>query len=399
MKIAENKKVLLLTVYVLFLTGFFGAIYLPHYFFLGTFAPLAFWHFLTKKMLFKWNIALVFCGVVLSVISCYYYRNQSVALTLKSGSNIYYLAFYFVISRVRLKDWQFENFISLMCAIFCCCYIFQYLVYPKVIFSGALMQFPDGNVRLRLSAMGLASLGYFFHFNKVLLEKNKVKHIVMMLLAFFVIFLTGFRSALVSCGLFTMYLYFVVEGFNMKIFKYMILVVVLAIVFLNIPSVGEKLEFLKNRNESQGFGNYNYIRFQQLDYYYNYHFKSFWELLFGSGLTYEGSDYEYYMRKLQEDGIFWADWGLLGLSWVLGVFTVLAMIVYGIRAGFTKLTKDKKYANIWFLYMILVSMLTAEYFRTGNFLVQAIVLGFIDQHLQKYKAHAALLERERLLKV
>ena len=91
-----------------------------------------------------------------------------------------------------------------------------------------------------------------------------------------------------------------------------------------------------------------------------------------------------YYIKLESWGIHYFDWGLLGISWMMGMLSLVAMIWYPIRAFLTKMPNDKLYLSIWFGYLLACAFTSAEFVRQGCFLVQGIALYLITIYSNQY---------------
>lgn len=83
-------------------------------------------------------------------------------------------------------------------------------------------------------------------------------------------------------------------------------------------------------------------------------------------------------NELAKAGIFYVDWGIIGMSWMLGVITLVGMIGYMVVA-IIKSWKMEPYIPMWLIYMLLVSVTTGEFIRDGSFIVQALVLALITK--------------------
>ena len=148
---------------------------------------------------------------------------------------------------------------------------------------------------------------------------------------------------------------------------------------LQIPVVADKIDYMWEKQFGEGtqhsFANKNYIRWITLDYYYTEYFHDGLEMFLGSGYpVVNGKFYRNIENSLWSNGLFWMDWGILGLSWMIGIPAVVAMLWYSIKVY--KIRSDKAYffLPIWFMYLILSSITTAEFFRQGNFIIQALCL-------------------------
>lgn len=373
----------------LLMTNFFGLTRINNTILLGLMIPFVIIEF-SERSIFKWYIVIVFIGLCLSIISCNYFRGQPMLMTFKASVSYYYIFFYFVLKYLDVPISKMETSLMLLVIIFCGCYIVQYILFPTVIFSG--VEDPNisaDNIRIRLVGQGLSSLGYFFGLNKYLHNNKKLHYLFLAILCFGVIFLMGFRTMLVMISIFTFLLIIRVKGFKWNVLLFSLLGCGLFIVMLQIPVFAEKMNAMLDRQHTEVLSNKDYIRIVQLKYYTQIHFKSFWEYIYGSGMTYstvqESSSYGRLMGRLPDVGIYWQDWGILGLSWMIGILAVISMIAYSIKAFLLKVPVAYYYIGIWFLYLVASSVTTMEFYREGNFIVQSIALYMVEKFYNEYK--------------
>jgi hypothetical protein len=366
----------------LLLTNFFGATTINNTVLL---LPLLLFFILElhKKAIFKIYLITVLIGLFLSMVSCYIFNGQSLFATFKSSAPFLYIIFYFMLKSINLSIPEMENALIVLTIVFCVCYVIQYLIYPMAIFSGGEVAYKD-DVRIRLVGQGFSSLGYFFGLNKYL-QTKKTSHLMLSILCFVIIFLMGFRTMLVTIALFTFVMIIRINGFNWRFVWYSILVCVVFIGMLQLPVFTNKFDSMLERQGYDVLSNPKYIRVIQFQYYTTRHFKNIWEFIFGSGLPFaqknggEVTAYSRYMYNLTARGINWVDWGLLSLSWIIGIPTVLAMIAYSIKAYYLKVVSDYYYLGIWFIYLVASSITTMDFYRSGNFIVQALVLYLVEK--------------------
>jgi len=373
----------------LLMTNFFGLTTINNTILLGLMIPFVIIEF-SEKSIFKWYIVAVFIGLCLSIISCYYFRGQSMLMTFKASVAYYYIFFYFVLKYLNLSIYKMEAALLILVIIFCVSYIVQYILFPRVIFAG--VEDPNisaDNIRIRLVGQGLSSFGYFFGLNKYLYNNKKLLHLFLAILCFGVIFLMGFRTMLVMITIFTFLLIVRVKGFKWNILLFSLLGCGLFIAMLQIPVFSEKLDSMLVRQQTEVLSNKDYIRVVQLKYFTHDHFKSFWEYIYGSGMTYsteqESSSYGRLMGRLPDIGIYWQDWGILGLSWMIGILAVISMIAYSIKAFLLEVPVAYYYVGMWFIYLVASSFTTMEFFRDGNFIVQSIALYMVEKFYNEYK--------------
>lgn len=382
---------IIIILFSLFLTRFFDATLIGKAIFLAPLLPFVFLQ-IFKKSIFKKSIFLFFLTLILSYISCFIFRGQSYYDTFVASVNFFFILYYFLLKQLNVSIVDMEKAFIGIILIFCLSYIIQFIIYPKVIFYGASIEYED--VRIRLAGQGFASLGYFFALNKFLKNKgSKIFNIFLMTICFSVIMLMGFRTMLAGIVIFSFVMIYKIYKINWKIILYGLLVVFLFFMLSQIPIFTEKLNLIFERHQNANFSNSDYIRIIGFEYFFKEHFQSIWEFIFGSGMPRIGdtnTQYGDYIYSLYDIGIVWADWGLLGLSWMIGPIPVIIMLIYSIRAFFLKVPNDYSYLGIWFLYLIAISFTTKEFFRDGNFVVQAMALYLVE------KVHLTYNKEERI---
>lgn len=330
-----------------------------------------------RKSVFKPFILLLILFLVVSAFTSKYFRGQDIYATLRQTSPYMMICGYFYYMDKKFSVCNLEYLIYVLTIIFDFAYILQYLLYPYgiAIFPDAETEYGT-DVRLRLYGQNICSLGMMFTFNKWLLTSKK-KYFYVALTSFFIIFLWGFRTLFAASTLFLLLMYCKIKGVKSLMAFTPIFIVLLILVF-QVPVVQEKImSMLERQNTNQSFGDKDYIRNLSINYYLFEHFKSGWEMFWGSGIPSGESDYTNLMDYLDRKGFHWNDMGLWGLSWVLGVPSVILMIGYGVKASMMRMEWRYIYLPYWFLFSLLTGFTTAEYIRIGNYIPQAIALALI----------------------
>lgn len=361
----------------LLMTNFFGATSFNNTILLGVMLPFVFLE-IGKKALFKKELLFLLLGLVINMLACQYFRDQSIFSTFRASANFIYIFFYFVLRYINPTLKETEKAILILVVLFCVAYIVQYIVYPTVIFRGAAIDYSD-DIRIRLAGGALSSLGFFMGLNKYLEDKDR-KYLLLVFLSIIPIFLMGFRTMLGALVIFSFILFIKTYGFSWRLFLYGVLGIGAVIVLLQIPIFADKLNSMMERQQTDNFSNSDYVRVVNFQYYTQKHFNSVLEYLLGSGMPFENtSAYARSMLRLQERGIYYVDFGLLGLSWILGIIPVLIMLVYSIKAFLIKVKSQYYFLGIWFIYLAGISFTTVEFYREGNFVIQALVLFTIEK--------------------
>lgn len=203
----------------------------------------------------------------------------------------------------------------------------------------------------------------------------------------YVIVLMNFRSLLFVLPLFLFFYLYKVNKIKIESVVYILIsIVILYALYLYFQPVKFAIDAMFERAEDNNFSNSDYIRNINLNYFLNVHFKSPLEYFFGSGMPYKASNiYANQMIELaQYHKIFWVDWGLLGLSWMLGVLPVMAMVYYCVIA-YKKSNANTYFLSIWLLFLISCSITSKEFYREGNLVIQALVLYLIFKSNLNYE--------------
>lgn len=340
---------------------------------------------------FKKPIALFILFLLLNIVSCYYYRGQGFIDTFKAEANYFYILTYFIWFSVSNDLREVEKGLLGVSTLVIFLYLIQYLLLPYgVVFLPVdeLSQELGYAARFKIIGQGFISIGYFFCINKFMLTKKFI-YVIIAICAFIAIFAMGFRTMLFFLIVFTLLLIMKFNGVKGKGILYAILfIVILYFLTINIPFLSEKLSEMLERQKTANFSNSDYIRMITLNYYTTEYFNGSLEFILGSGTPFEGSDYYRMHQYLSEGlGMYYADWGLLGFSWIIGIPAVISMLYYSVICIRARVSKPYLYVGFWFLYMIFASFTTSEFCRLGNFVTQSLALYiiYLVKNKEKYE--------------
>ena len=366
---------------VLIFLNFFGMFQISNTILIVTLIPFVLWGIGNEKLCFRRVLLFLLISLIFNMVSCYIYQGQEFWDSIKAMAFFYYIFFYFIICYLSPSVNSLVTSITWLSLIFNTLYILQfYLLQRGITFlpvDETSIYLGEG-ARFHMIGSGLASLSIFLGVNQFLSHKRKL-YLLLSISGIFVLLLMAFRTMVVLSLLFVVLELFLVKGVKKSTFVYFILFGVLLLVTLQIPVVADKIEYMWEKQFGQGtehsFSNKEYIRWVTLAYYYNDHFHDSLEMFLGSGYpVVNGSYYKNIETSLWSIGIFWMDWGILGLSWMIGIPAVLSMLYYSFKVYKIKSDQAFFFLPIWFLYMILSSITTAEFFRQGNFIIQALCL-------------------------
>ena len=361
----------------------------------------------------NWVMALLFIFALINCAVCYHYRHQGIFETLIHWSPIFMIYLYYPFRKLHLsvRDWESILYI-----------LFLMMVFIEIIMNlfPDLMLFDmtsgddkfENELRVRVFADGILVLGSLMCLNKALAGIKRPKNTFLYILSLVLIFLTGFRMIDLAC---IIALFVMLKKFHLLKLKFLlmgsIVSLLLVTVALSTDLVQERIEEMKERNETDNFDNDDYVRVLLVTYYYTQYFNSNWEMFWGSGMVerqiMEGRDVPLrnadFKSEYSKDVSFLSntyhyfpkDMGVIGLSWEAGIPAVLVLIILLFYMVF-KLT-DVRYSYIptWCLYLILISSNNPRFYDYRNMIYFTMVLIIFEKVVRKDDA----LEISSMIKV
>lgn len=335
----------------------------------------------------KYIIALGVC-IIFNAFSCLYFNDQSLLSSFRASNDFFNLAlcWFFYNWDLSLKQW--EKALWWICLCFGICYIIQYLVYPSIIFSGQIRT-EGPEQRMAIFGQGLASFSVLFGINKYFLTHN-IKYIVIILTGLFAVFGCGYRTMLLAL-LVNTFILVIRLGISKRTIISFVLIIITIYFFVNeIDFIQDQITNMTNRQEvldNNGFK--NDPRYLNIIYHYTSYFKNPIEMILGSGMPFDGTKYYDFIQKLNYSCYHYSDWGLIGLSWLLGIPAVIVMVAYSINIFRTKVSKEYLYIGTYFFNIVTSSITTHEFYIDQNYVVQAILFCVFMKILKKYNLRMA----------
>ncbi|MGQ1911613.1 hypothetical protein ACT3CE_17750 [Marinifilum sp. RC60d5] len=386
-------KALRITLFLLLYLNFLGIT--SNSFFIAkivVFIPLGcFFYSFTKKIgLFHRNYIFLFIGLLLSVLSSYFFRNQAFLHSVNASYFLLLLFFYFYLKIENPRIKTIEGIIIFLAITVSLFYILQNLLLPYgIVFLKSADKDMDltENGRFRIIGSTIFGLGYFLSFNKIITKSNnKYIYLATVLLCLISVLIMRFRTLTVALFISTFFLMYKTYGLSRRILYWSAIVLLSLFILSQVPIVEEQLNYIleKQLDKSNSFENADYARLVSLDYYVNHHFKSQLEMFTGSGIPYYKSEYGVLMQDLIDQHLYYGDWGLFGYSVAVGWITVIAIFSILIKILFLKVDKNKYYLSAFVFYLLLSSITTAEIFREGNFLILSLSLFIAEVANRQY---------------
>lgn len=376
---------------ILLLTNCFGVIFLNIYALNYLFVPIVFiFAFIEKGKKHKYT-SIIFVYLFFVLLSCLYsalFNDQNIIKTAVASYPCLGILSYFIAAHYKLTPEKLIITIRIICIVWCCCYLLQWIIYPTVLFAGAQNEvtISDEEFRMRMPCSICAYILFFWSTNRLLMRKRIWINLLYSLLGFLPIMIMGFRSLTILTVLCAILMTIFVNKNFLKSILTGISFIFLMYLSYEIPIVHEKVnEMLERQEAGQDFSNSDYIRYIEYDYFANNIFIKPAERILGGGYPVMDATTKYgkiMYNSTYKYMLFWTDLGLIGLSFIIGIPAVclLIWIVFIIIKRCNN--KEIQFIRFSLLTILLGSIVTSmELFRQGNLLIIGLILYYIEhQH-------------------
>lgn len=328
-------------------------------------------------------------------IACWANRGQNIIYSLLPGEikNIFLLLLFYYLSGIKCRSIDAEKVLKILFFTFIACFFVQYVFfYPYPFFQilGVNEEFVSegaGEHRFRMVSQLIGFIGYFFFLNRILTDRHVPRiYYLGCLLGLLFIILLGFRSVVVAVIISSLYMIVRVKGLRIKFIGSLIRMFLLFILVIQIPIVREQIDNMtKRQTEGQSFDNEDYVRIQQLNYFLYDHAISPSDFFWGSGIPSPKSSYgDKWTKESTEMGSHgqlmtigkygWVDWGVVGLSWMIGIPLGILLYAFMIYMVIKNYGKRNLYISSLYLFLIITSITTIEFYRQGAYVYHAFLL-------------------------
>lgn len=376
---------------LLLLLQFFGMPYFASHWWLQwalTFLMMvsAFRHY--HKLVRFERCILFFCALVLvSCIFSWLYNGQSLVWLVSWSYQFMGLGAYFVLKGMKIGRKDIDKVLKILMLLMIGCYLFQWLIYPTVIWDSALNDISDsGTFRMRFVGSLLAYVAIFYGLNQYFLY-NKKRYLIYTLLGAIPVIIMGFRSLIVLTLLGCLGVLFFVSKKLSQYVRYFMLLLIASIIAIQIPLVQEKIDEMASRQETdQTFDNEDYVRWLALAYYDEMSQEEPMYRVFGGGFPLisngkqmqSNNAYQSKVLYASSMNLNWNDLGLIGLSYCIGVPAVLLLVCLSIYTMLKCKERDLQFIRFAIFVALFGSVMTSmEIYRKGNLLVLAVLFYYV----------------------
>jgi hypothetical protein len=341
-----------------------------------------------NNLIFDKAILMFGFTLIISSISGYYYHEQNPLLTMLAMRYFLYILVFFCLLVLGVSKEYLLKTVIAFALIYMCIFTLQLIVFPTAIVPlGHATEFDRGFLRLRLEGVGFITLTAFYALN-CFLKSKQLKYIVLYVLCFIFVFILGFRTLLATFLLSSFLLVFLFEKHLFKKLMYFVYILIILFIAAQFNYVQQFILAISDTTSSQVEQGEDYIRFLTYDFLFNKVNVDRGSIFFGNGMPFSGTSYGNYVLGFghRDNGFIAADLGLIGFVFNYGILGTLAFLNIFRIAIFKKLPKDSIYLNIFFFYLVISSITTAEIYRAGMFGIEMIGLYLIVITYYKQKS-------------
>lgn len=355
--------------------------------------------------MFKTSMYLFVIFLLCSAISCYFYEKQSFWLTFTNLDFIMFFSFlsYFFMIKKRKTAFTVSDIewcITRLYFIIFLVFLIQYALLPHRILH--LATFIEGEKRFTVFGQIVTLAAYFYFLNKYIISK-KNKYLLYLLPELLIVFMQGFRSYIVAIILVSA-LFVVKVGGIKRTMSIILITPILAFFIIQIPIVNNAVSNMMDRQVDANFSNEDYIRLRQFEYFTTEHFKSPVEYVFGSGFSNPRSEYGkrmFYLQGMVDENQTgpiggWRDWGMVGLSWIIGLPCLLCILFCIFRIFRTNIPKQYLYLKYFYVFILLTSVTSVEFYRWGSVFFHGVLFYQFEMIVRKQKSDLLALKGQQV---
>lgn len=318
-------------------------------------------------------------SLILNYMSTNYFEGRSLLTSVSSAAFVHGLFLYFPLAVIKPTIKDMENVIVTIGIYLLTLYFLQQILLPVPIVLSLLggWRTEAGEFDIARYSIGGELFMYLFQLlclNRFLTSKKKIYLIGIITVAVMSL-LHGYRSTMFAMIIALMYTYIRVNGIklNSKTISVIIIVFVFCQFIDQIPVVGEVLNQISEKQESQFSANSSWMdldRVIELDFFYNQQIKSIWEWIFGCGFL---SKDEYADLPQMFSWINWVDLGFIGFSFMGGILMTFCWIRL-LLLNMAKFPIQYKYLSAFSVLVIFGTLTLNTAFADNATVVQAFAL-------------------------
>ena len=333
------------------------------------------------KKRFSWMIYLILFSFFTSMFMAYYTRGQTLMQSAIAQIAILYYLMYFLLHHLKIPLKTIEKIIVIYGVVHFVLYLVQFFMFPTIIFDAYILK-DRGTVRIYLAGGDYLML-CFFMAAMAYFKTNRIKYLIMVLLAYSIFVLLGGRQTMIILAfVFILFLLTSKKVRSRLVISALVALCVFLVLYL-FKDIFNALHTQSIRNLAEGG---QYVRLRAMRFFLTDFFISPLAYVFGNGAPNGDSSYgNEIMSYIRSQGYYLGDIGLIGNYAMYGMFFLVGVLGICIKAIRIKIQDDIKYIRYAFI-AISISLITGGGFANPDFICfTMIVLYMLDiSHYHKF---------------
>jgi hypothetical protein len=324
-------------------------------------------------------IGLVLLASVLGAWGASYGHNQSFGLSLWAQSSMYLYLFYFFLHAIRMRPEELERIFIIMGLVFIGLFMFQYAIYPKILFGGRVAE-ERGTVRIFMPGASFAGFAFYYCLNKIFTTSKKI-YIGYALMVLIIPILQGTRSSILTLVLGALLFILISRQVKSKIIVMLLMISSTTLVFFIFQDIFMNLIEVSQSQASQQEDD---IRVKSIKFFLTEFSPTALNYYIGNGEAHMASPYglKIYFYKANF-GFYQSDIGIIGEYSKYGILWIVCVLLIIIKLFTMRVEPKYFYIKIWAVILIINEVLGSAFSRSTEIIVIASVLYIYD--VSKFK--------------
>ncbi len=337
-------------------------------------------------------IGLVLLASMLGAWGATYGHNQSFGLSMWAQSSMYLYLFYFFLHAIRIRPEELERMFLIMALVFIGLFMFQYAIYPKILFGGRVAE-ERGTIRIFMPGSSFAGFIFYYCLNKIFTTSKKI-YVGLALIILVIPILQGTRSTILAYLLGALLFILISRQVKSKILVMLLMISSATLVFFIFQDIFMNLIEVSQTQASQQDDD---IRVRSIKFFLTEFSPTTLNYYIGNGEAHMASSYglKVYFYKANF-GFYQSDIGLVGEYSKYGVLWIVCVLLIFIKLFTMKVEPKYFYIKIWSVILIIDEVLGSSFSRSTEIIVIASVLYIYDVSKFKLKHEKNQPNREIL---
>ncbi len=350
---------------------------------------------------FSWPVLLIFIGLFLSMFMAEIGHGQPLQITLISQRFMYYYLAYLALHSLKPSIEDIEKLVLALGLTFAILYLIQFAVYPTILYDVRIVE-DRGTVRIFMAGFHFLILAYFMTLSKIFSNFSPIRLIYLLLFASIFI-LMGTRQIIFSMMLLTILFVLFSDVVKSRVLVFVLMIIAFIPVFVLFQEIFISLVDL-SKSQSESFS--ENVRIRAALFFMTDFFPNKAAYITGNGADSANSHFGYLVQMYKDVyGFYQSDIGLIGdyskfgAVFIIGVFFILAKIIFG------KMSSQYAYIKYFFFSIILTIFTGGGPFAQSDAIMVICMIMYLldvdryDRQVEEHEELQTTFEEEKQIAI